>query len=300
MEISSDSDEDGEKGQAFYAGGSVHSGQQVLGPPRSRKNGEEIVKEMFKAAREHGAEEVHRGTEPATAGQRITFSGTGYRLGETGSDVTVVPDPAAARQQPPARHVHLRLWRTGFSVDDGPLREFADPENQQFLNDIRSGHIPRELVHQARGAEVHLDMEDHRTEDYVKPKSQLKSFSGTGHTLGRPTPALSGCASSVKQEATAADPALCEAEAAEKLAVDPTSPVTSVQVRLDDGSRLLVKLNASHTIADLRRYIVTARPRYSGGNLRLRTAFPSRELSDDSVSLKEAQLLNAAVIARIE
>lgn len=38
-----------EDGQAFYAGGSEHSGQQVLGPPRGRRN--DIVTEMFRTVR---------------------------------------------------------------------------------------------------------------------------------------------------------------------------------------------------------------------------------------------------------
>ena len=44
----SDSDED-EEGQAFYAGGSQQSGQQVLGPSKKKKD---IVSKLFKNARE--------------------------------------------------------------------------------------------------------------------------------------------------------------------------------------------------------------------------------------------------------
>ena len=45
-EDSSDSDEDG---QAFYAGGSETSGQQILGPAK-KKDGADFVKHMFKKA----------------------------------------------------------------------------------------------------------------------------------------------------------------------------------------------------------------------------------------------------------
>ena len=45
-----DSDSD-EEGQAFFAGGSETSGQQILGPKRPKKKGEDIVKEMFQAAK---------------------------------------------------------------------------------------------------------------------------------------------------------------------------------------------------------------------------------------------------------
>lgn len=40
---------DEEEGQAFYAGGSEHSGQQVLGPPRGRRA--DIVSDMFRSVR---------------------------------------------------------------------------------------------------------------------------------------------------------------------------------------------------------------------------------------------------------
>lgn len=47
-----DEDEEGEdeRGQAFYAGGSETSGQQILGP--SRKNAENFIKDIFKKAKE--------------------------------------------------------------------------------------------------------------------------------------------------------------------------------------------------------------------------------------------------------
>ena len=40
---------DDEHGQAFYAGGSEHSGQQVLGPPRRRTD---IVTDVFRSVRQ--------------------------------------------------------------------------------------------------------------------------------------------------------------------------------------------------------------------------------------------------------
>ena len=40
-------------------------------------------------------------------------------------------------------------------------------------------------MRQARGREVNLNMEDHRNEQYVKPKVSTKAFTGEGHMLGR-------------------------------------------------------------------------------------------------------------------
>lgn len=38
----------------FYAGGSERSGQQIVGPPR-KKSPNELVDDLFKGAKEHGA-----------------------------------------------------------------------------------------------------------------------------------------------------------------------------------------------------------------------------------------------------
>lgn len=45
--------------------------------------------------------------------------------------------------------------------------------------------IPRELVREARGAEVHVKMVDKRTEEFKEPKVIIRPFSGSGFKLGR-------------------------------------------------------------------------------------------------------------------
>lgn len=68
-----------EEGQAFYAGGSEHSGQQVLGPGKKK----DIVSDMFKSCQGQSVD-----IKPKSSGQQRpnTFSGTGYKLGQTNSD----------------------------------------------------------------------------------------------------------------------------------------------------------------------------------------------------------------------
>ncbi len=56
----------------------------------------------------------------------------------------------------------LKLWKNGFNVDDGPLRSYSDQQNKEFLEAIEKGEPPRELIRQAEGAEVHLDMQGSR------------------------------------------------------------------------------------------------------------------------------------------
>ena len=33
----------------------------------------------------------------------------------------------------------LKLWKNGFSIDDGPLRDFFDEGNTEFLDAIKRG-----------------------------------------------------------------------------------------------------------------------------------------------------------------
>ena len=95
---------------------------------------------------------------------RGAFSGTGYRLGETGNDsqgmfanvindiVYCVVDPlitvlcfllvviALKKSEDQSQvAITLKFWKNGFSVNDGPLRPFDDPENADFLHHIKHG-----------------------------------------------------------------------------------------------------------------------------------------------------------------
>ena len=49
---------------------------------------------------------------------------------------------------------------------------------REFLASVMRGTIPPELVKEAKGGEVHVDMEDHREEEFVKPSVKSKPFQG--------------------------------------------------------------------------------------------------------------------------
>ena len=96
------------------------------------------------------------------------------------------------------------------------------------------------------------------------------------------------------------DPAAAEKAARQIVNLNEANPVANIQVRLSDGSRLIVKLNHSHTVADLRTYINTARPQYSGVTYSLMTTFPNKEITDDSLTISAAGLVGAAVLQRLK
>ena len=227
------------------------------------------------------------------------------------------------------------MWQNGFSInEDGELRSYKDPANRSFLASVMSGRIPNELVEEAENGEVHVDIEDHKEEEYQKPKgaSGVKAFSGTGHTLGGISPAVSSAPPPVSTE----DSHSLEAKAqgnileqfekrqffelslhpcinkcytsnhiycyiiSDELKVNDGQAVATVQIRLHDGKTMKVKLNHSHTVADLRRFVLTARPDLAGRSFSLRTSFPSKELDSDDMNIKDAGLIGAAVLLRLK
>ncbi|XP_076450662.1 NSFL1 cofactor p47-like [Babylonia areolata] len=277
-----------EEGQAFYAGGSERSGQQVLGP--KKKNNDAFVSDLFQSARDHGAEEMESSAATASASRSSAFHGTGYRLGETEGPLESVAGPSIAA---PRRQVDmtLKMWKKGFSIDSGDLRPYDDSVNKDFLESIRRGEVPHELIRMAKGGEVNLSMEDHRTEDFVKPKVTVKAFTGEGHMLGSPAPAV---------VTTPSSGASAAATPAAQVDVDSSKPVTTLQIRLADGQRMVAKFNLTHTVGDIRTHIVSSHGQYASTSFVLMTTFPNKELTDERQTLEEAKLANAVIVQRLK
>ena len=81
----------------------------------------------------------------------------------------VIPGAAVKKDEKPREFI-LKMWQNGFSIDDGPLRAYNDQQNREFLNDVMMGRIPRELVREARGGEVMVNMEDHKDQQFEPSK----------------------------------------------------------------------------------------------------------------------------------
>ncbi|KAL0279043.1 UNVERIFIED_CONTAM: hypothetical protein PYX00_000686 [Menopon gallinae] len=290
--LTKDQSSDEEEGQAFYAGGSEHSGQQVLGPGKKKNS---FVAAMFRSVQEHGAEIVDTSDAMASK-KKATFSGVGYRLGQSSNDTEVIgtsdSNPSSSSRD---MNVKLKMWSDGFSINEGPLRKYSDPGTREFLAAISRGEVPEELIKEAGGGEVHLYMEDHSHEEFVQAKPKLKAFSGKGNVLGSPAPQTVIAPTSTSDQ----DKASNEDKAKEIIRVNADEPTTTVQIRLADGSRLVATFNQTHTIADLRKYIITARPEYESRQFNLLTTFPSKELNDNSKTLLDAGILNSAIMQRL-
>ncbi|XP_054579954.1 NSFL1 cofactor p47 isoform X3 [Eptesicus fuscus] len=140
-----DEDEEEEEGQRFYAGGSERSGQQIVGPPR-KKSPNELVDDLFKGAKEHGAVAVEQMTKsPGETSKPKPFAGGGYRLGAAPEEESAYVAGERRRHSSQDVHIVLKLWKSGFSLDNGELRSYQDPSNAQFLESIRRGTAPQVL-----------------------------------------------------------------------------------------------------------------------------------------------------------
>jgi UBX domain-containing protein 1 len=97
------------------------------------------------------------------------------------------------------------------------------------------------------GQNVEVKLENRLQEDYkAPPKKPVKAFSGAGNRLGSIVPGETSAATDMPQ---ASKPAV------KLVSVDESLPVTSIQVRLGDGTRLVARFNHTHTVADLYSFV---------------------------------------------
>lgn len=59
-------------------------------------------------------------------------------------------------------------------------------------------------------------------------------------------------------------------------------------------------MNLTHTINDLRMYIVNSRPSYAVTPFSLSTSFPPKELTDEGLTIEVAKLQGAVVIQKFK
>lgn len=266
----------------------------MLGPPRKNPI-KDYVTSLFQAAQSGGPSTS--GDHSASGGGNSLFTGSGFRLGQTDFDSVVIQGAAASSNQtePHSEQVILKLWRQGFSINDGDLRPYDDPANREFFESIFKGEIPAELRKQNKNM-VHMDIEDHRGEDFKKPTKKFTAFGGEGHTLGSPVPNVIESAS----VATVEDQKTNEENAQQAVAVNDAEPTTMLQIRLADGSRLTGRFNHTHTVDQVRTFIVTARPSYATQDFAILSSFPPKELTEGDKTLKEIGLLNATIMQRLK
>lgn len=80
--------------------------------------------------------------------------------------------------------------------------------------------------------------------------------------------------------------------------VDQTQPTTSIQIRLADGTRMVARMNLTHTVGDIRNFINASRPENRTRPYTVGTTFPNRVLENDAETVEAAKLQNSVIVQR--
>ncbi|KAF2727838.1 SEP-domain-containing protein [Polyplosphaeria fusca] len=294
----SDEDYNDDENQDFFAGGEK-SGLAVQNPnsdPRDQINN------ILRRARQNVPRPGGDDERPSTR-----FRGTGMTLGGDEAPSRAIPDPSADVAQPAERvHRVLHLWRDGFSVDDGDLYRYDDPNNARTLEMINSGHAPLNILGVEQGQEVDVEVHPHKDEDYVKPKKKYVPFAGSGQRLGSPTPGATStpppapAATAGTTTMTASASASASTTPAQgSVDIDSSVPTVTLQIRLGDGTRLQSRFNTTHTVGDVYGFVNASSPASTQRDYGLMTTFPSKELTDKSQALGDmAELKRGGVVVQ--
>jgi UBX domain-containing protein 1 len=130
--------------------------------------------------------------------------------------------------------INIVIYSNGFTVNDGPLRNPAnEPDAAQFMKDLEGGRVPPEIVQQYGQVTFKFEV-THKREDYVAPPPKLVPFTGHGQALS-----------------SSGGGELIVNNNAQPPTVSSSAPTISVQVRLANGQRRVLKFNTTHTVHDL-------------------------------------------------
>lgn len=114
-------------------------------------------------------------------------------------------------------------------------------------------------------------------------RSCRPKFAGKGNKLG------GGEASTSAAAATAAQPIETWG------GPDDGKPITSIQIRMPDGQRLVGRFNHTQLVRDIRSFVAAARPGLPVPPIMM-TGFPSKAIEDESVTIEDGGLISAVVI----
>ncbi|KAJ2746196.1 protein phosphatase regulator [Coemansia sp. BCRC 34301] len=295
-----DNGDDDSDSQEWYAGGE-RSGMAIKPPTKDagEPEGGSLVDRILRRAAEGGAAAgPSNGQDDVRPSLPRTFAGRGRTLGNPSDDaaandmaVSSESELSDAGDDDEVAVRELTFWRNGFSLGDGPLFNTEDPVNRQNLEAILQGRAPLDILNVRPGQQVEMKVTNRRDEDYVPPaQPPALPFSGHGHRLG-------GIPSALASSATDSAPSSrLQASTGRPISLDQSQPIVQVQIRLADGTRLVARVNASHTVGDLRAFVLSERPEAGQRPFAFKTIMPPKVLSDDEATVAQVGIANAAIV----
>uniref|UniRef100_A0A0N5AR52 SEP domain-containing protein n=1 Tax=Syphacia muris TaxID=451379 RepID=A0A0N5AR52_9BILA len=303
-----DPSNDDDEQQSLYVGGGEHSGQQVLGG-KSNKN--DIVNNFFRVVQTQGAQLASPDDDSPNSSRSVRRPlGSGHRLGDLvrPSEMINNSDSNSDGEGSSVQHIHLRMWSNGFTLDDGPLRPYEDPSNASFLTDIMRRNTPHELLQKYRGKKIDLHIEK-KDEPYSAKKVTMKPFFGQGQRLGEIEPVVCGSGKiGVKYGQDSSDTPTNKSENVDAANIEKAQaavllrhnePTTQLQLRLPDGQRIVGRFNHSHTLEDVRSFVVSALPELAFKPFNFMTTYPKKVIEVETSTLSDAGLLSSMGLMKL-
>lgn len=245
------------------------------------------------------------------------FRGSGVTVGGEGTESRTIADAQVPRtprgEELPVVTRTLHLWRDGFSIEDGSLRRYDDPQHAMDLQMIRTGRAPLHLMDVEHGQRCDVRLQQHE-EDWHQLPRIYRPFGGHGHRLGSPVPGDGNAASAPTHRATASTgssisiptpaaaatapaPAAAPAPVAD---VDTSQPSVAIRFQMPDGSRLPARFNLTHTIGDLYQFARSASADTGNRSFIIQSTFPSKEYTDQGQKLEEIDAFKRGGIAVVK
>lgn len=280
----------------FFTGGEK-SGLQVEDPNKDKKkSGRGVIDQIFQRAKEQAEQPDDRPSANQLPDEvpRRQFTGTGFKLGGEDAPSEQIIDPNANIPQRPAKvSREITFWRQGFTVSDGPLHRYDDPENASVLQELNRGRVPVALLNVEFGQDVDVSVIKKTDEDWTPPKRKVGGFHGQGQRLGSPVP---GELSS----GPVATPPPTETPKAQHKPEDQGEGDSLVQIRFANGKRISHKFNSTDSIVSVYEFV---RSHPDAGDASrpfiLSHSFPVKPIEESQdVSVADAKLKNAVIVQR--
>lgn len=202
----------------------------------------------------------------------------------TNSDIIKQARGNAQNSQPDsAPTAVITLYKNGFKVDDGEFRDSSIAANGKFLDDLKNGHVPREMEPEikakmgGRSGQPIVSLKDCTSEVFVPPPPKFSFDNSHGQSL-------SGGSGGGAVDLSSLSPTEYKLN---------DSPSTTIQLIAHNRKKHRVKMNLSATTAQLYQHVMsmTGQRTFS-----LLEGFPPKALTaSNSDTIESAGLKGASV-----
>lgn len=287
-------DEEDKTDTNFFTGGEK-SALQVEDPNKrgDKKKEKSIIDQIFQRAKEQMDQPDERPSSNQDQPEEVRkFTGTGFKLGGENEPSEQVADMNSRLPKKPTKVTReITFWKQGFTVGEGALHRYDDPNNASVLQELNAGRVPMSLLDVEFGQDVDVSVFKKTDEDWVPPKRKVGGFSGQGQRLGSPVPGES-CGASPAPEAQPEPTKETKPE-------DKGEGDSLVQIRFANGKKTSHKFNSTDSITKVYDFVRTHPFTESDKSFILTHAFPVKPIEESNdLTVGDAKLKNAVIVQR--